>query len=544
MNRTLLVGYVFVATLAAASCSGPAKPATSNPPMSPTSASTVSATPPASPIVPAEPPVLNFPDEAFRAVRPGPAKQRPFAVPKVKQFSIGGQIDAYLIERHTLPTISLRLQFEGGSVNDPNSKIGLASICMAMLVEGTAKLDKLEYKATLADMASSISVMAGQETQMISLATLTRNFPATFRLWKDTLLNPGFRQAELDRLIKRSLERLHQQRKSVADVARRVENSVLYGPTHPFGKITNEATLKAISIEDCKNYHRTFLQPRRAKLFVVGDLTEQAIRDQFGKLLGEWKGTPPRTARLPRPRTRKGKIFFVDIPGAAQSMISIKHFGPKRLDRNYFANKAMSDVIGGSFSARVNMNLREDKGYSYGARASLGYWRNYGVFTARSSVRANSTRQSILEFYREIEAFRTGQKPATPDEIMRDQNSDILGIPARFATARRALGTFSSLIYFGLPLNYYETMAERIKRVTAKDIAAAAGKNLHPKDAVIVVVGDGSVAQITRRDGKDVPLLSQEGKPVTLKMALAKLAGSGELGRGKLVVLDADGNVQ
>lgn len=488
-------------------------------------------------------PELVFPDEAFRREQPTAGPPRAFQLPPVKTFKLGNQIDVYLVERHELPTISVDLSFEGGSMNDPDAKIGQASVCMSLVGEGTKALDKLEFQAALADTASRVSTYAGQETQGVTMRTLSKHFDSTFSLFRDTLASPGFRQSDFERIIKSRLDSLKQARASARPVARRVASRILYGPGHSFGKVTSEKSYQALTVGDCVKYHASYIKPRGARLYIVGDMTQEQVVNWFGALLAEWTGTPKRSARLPRPRTMAGKIFFVDIPDSAQSEIRVLHFGPRRTDKGFLATTLAASTLGGSFS-RLDMNLREDKGYSYGARARYSYTRSYGRLLAFAGVRANSTRQSVLEFFNEMRGLQSGSAPATESELAREKEGAILSLPGRFATSQAALGRYRNLVYHGLPLDYYNTYVDAVAAVTLEQVNEAAKKHIKPDTAVILVVGDGSSQQTLRNaEGKDIPLIDDRGQPVTLRAALEGLARSGELGRGKLVELSPDGDV-
>jgi zinc protease len=493
----------------------------------------------------APPPILTFPDDPFRKDMPEGSDPRDFSLPAVQKFNIGRDITAYLIENHSLPTITATLEFEGGSINDPRGKVGMASVCMDLVSEGTEKLDKLAFRAALADVASSVSSWAGNENQGVSMSTLTKNFDTTFELFRDTVISPGFRKSDLERMIKRRLESLKQAKASAASVAQRLKDRVLYGERHPFGKIVTEDSYAAIGVDDCKRYHSSYIKPRGARLYVVGDMTQKQVSDKFGPLLGKsWRGAPRRPARLGKPRSQKGKVFFVDIPNAEQSTIYAMHFGPLRTAQDFFANNLMSGVLGGSFSSRVNMNLRENRGYTYGARATLGYSRSYGELIASSSVKVNTTRQSILEFFKEMSDLALGRRPATPEELGREVSGAILSLPGRFATARAALARYRGLVYYGLPLDYYNSYVKNVKDVTIDQVNASAKKYLKPTTAIVLVVGDGDSPQIHRDDaGKDVPWVGEDSKPVTLRDSLTELVKTGTIGKGDFVELDADGNV-
>jgi zinc protease len=237
-------------------------------------------------------------------------------------------------------------------------------------------------------------------------------------------------------------------------------------------------------------------------------------------------------------------LFFIDIPNAAQSSIYVFHMGPQRTDPAFFANQMMALILGGGFSSRVNMNLREDQGYSYGARASFGYSRRYGTFSASSSVRADSTRQSVIEILKEMRGFDTGDAAATAAELEREKNGAILGLPSRFATSSATLTSYTDLVYYGLPLDYYATYAQSVDAVSLEQVWESGKARINVADAIILVVGDAGSPQVTRDDGgKDIPLLDSSGSPIPLRQALGELVASGELGAGGMVVLDPDAKV-
>jgi predicted Zn-dependent peptidase len=556
VNRSILVS-VALAAAATAAC-GPGKTTTQPAPFPGTTGDVPAVEPPAGP-TPTEPPMtqtaqpqeLAFPDEPFRAEQPKPAAQRPFNLPKMKPFTLKNGIKVYLVEQHTLPIVSVELNLDGGGIADPDGKEGLASVCMAMLTEGTERLDKIAFSEALADIASSVSAFAGDDTQGVAMNTLTKHFETTFALFVETIRTPGFRAAELERLVKRRIEGVRQAKASPASISNRVSGAVLYGPTHPLGAVTTETSLASITLDDCKAYHKKWLKPRGARLFVVGDMTEGQIRQYFdGTALAGWTGAVPAAPGVVAPKTMPGRVFLVDVPGAAQSQIGLMHFGPKRTAPDYFQTTVMSSILGGGFASRVNMNLREDKGYSYGARAFFNYTRQYGTFGAGAGVRTDSTYQALLELRREIGELQANKTPVKEkEELEREKNGLVLGLPGRFATGSSSLGQFRGLVYFGLPLDYYNSFVGKVSKVSAAQVTAAAKKHLKPNEIVYVVVGDASAKMIKRvevpgADGKiekkDVPL-EQDGKQLTLREALADGLASGVLGKGELVLLDADG---
>jgi zinc protease len=500
----------------------------------------------------AAPQALVFPDEAFRAHQPAAGAPRAFRLPPVRPFTLRCGVKVYLVEQHALPLVSMDLNFDGGAAIDPPGKEGLASVCMAMLTEGTAELDKLAYTERLADTASSLGGYAGDDSVGLTLSSLGKHLATTFALLVDTLRTPGLRRSDFDRMVQRRIEGIKQAKGSPASVAARVAGTVLYGPDHPYGTVITERSLAALTLEDCEAFARTWLAPRRARLFVVGDLTEAQVRACFdAPRLAGWTGSAPELPALPAPRTMPGRIFFVDLPGATQSTVSYLQLGPRRTSPDYFATAVLGAVLGGGFTSRLNMNLREDKGYSYGARGQFSYSRSYGAFSASAPVTGDATVQSMREIDREIKGLWSGKRALAvkPDELEREKRGAILGLPGRFATAQAALGQYRGLVYFGLPLDYYDSYIDRMTKVSASDVMAAAARQLRPGQAVYVVVGSGDTPQrigARAAPAGDAPDPGSE-KPAplpTLREALAALAARDDVGSGGLVELDADGRVR
>ncbi len=498
----------------------------------------------------ATPQNLDFPDEDFRRAQPEASAQRPFKLPAVKPFTLKNGIQVYLVEQHTLPIVSLDLNFDGGSLIDPKGKDGLASMCMAMLTEGTQKLDKIGYSEALADTASSISAYAGDDSQGVQLASLTKHLDSTFSLFAETLLSPGMRDSDFDRMKKRRIESVRQSRSNPTSIPGRVSGAILYGASHPLGSVLTEADLEAITLDDCKKYVATWLKPKNARLFVVGDLDEAKVRAAFDKsTLAAWTGAAPKAPAMPAPKTMNGRIFFVHVPNAAQSTVMLMSFGPKRTAPDYFANSMMSAVFGGSFTSRLNMNLREDKGYSYGARGGLSYSKTYGTLSVNAPVQADSTYQALLEVDRELKELQSGKTPVSKEELEREKTNAILALPGRFATAQAALGQYRSLVYYGLPLDYFNTYVDKVGKVSEKEIKASALKYLKPDKAVYLVVGNGDEKMIVDKGPKGAPPkdrkapLEADGKQITLREALVLLAKQNHLGAGGLVELDVDGQL-
>lgn len=491
--------------------------------------------------VPPAPQDLVFPDEEFRKTQPPAAAERPFQLPPINTFALKNGVSVYLIEQHNLPLISIDLEFDGGALAEPAGKRGLAGICMQALTEGTKTRDALAFSEAAADIAAQINGYAGRETMGLSLDVLSTRFDQALELFADALLAPAFAPGDVGRLVTRAQEGIKQSKGAPSRIATRIAASLVMGMDNPLASFSTEASVGSVTPADCAAFHNTWLHPKKARLFIVGDLTEAQVRAAFdGPRLAGFVGAAP---KLPVPkagRAMAGKIFFVNVPGAAQSQIVVAHAGPKRQAGDYAATNIAAGIFGGSFSSRLNMNIREDKGYAYGARGGIMYFKNAGLFSAGASVRADASYQSLVEVMNELVGFASGSAPLKPEELSRELSSEIYGFPGNFETGRAALGMYSQLIYFGLPLDTYKTYTKTLSKLTAAAVAKAAKAHLKPSQATILVVGDGGAAMKQRVDGKDVAW-EQDGKPVTLRAALELAAKNGTFGKGAFVELDADG---
>jgi len=504
MTRTRLLA---LAIISLAACGGAQKtaPAVPSPLVTPPSKAADAA-----------PMELAFPDEPFRAQAPAPSDVRPFSNPVIQQFTLKNGIHVYLVERHQLPVVSMELTFEGGSINDPKGKEGLAATCMSLLSEGTEKLPKIEFREALGDLASTVTSYASMDQQGVAMSTLAEHLDATLDLFGDTLLSPGMRQEELDRMIKSRLAALEQMKGSPAAVAARLAGSIVWGPDHPYGRFHTEASTKAVTLAHCKKYVAAYVRPHGAKLFVFGDVSRAQIEEKVGARLSAFSGKPKRSARAGKAAPRKRAVWFVDKPGAQQSIVSIMHTGPARAAADYFETWIMGTILGGGFSSRINMNIREKNGYAYGARGGFSYNRTGSTFSAGGSIRNDATREAIGEIIKEVASLRDG--PPTADEMTREKDGAILGLPAQWATGASILSTFQNLVYYGLPLDYYEKFIPNIQGVTEARVQSAAKKHLRPEKAQILVVGDAAtVLPEVKELGKPIVMLDLDGKILPTK---------------------------
>ncbi len=331
---------------------------------------------------------------------------------------------------------------------------------------------------------------------LIVHAKAMRPFADTWRRLhtREVLSSPGMRKADFDRLRDQAVEGLAQQRAMAVSVAYRLLPSLVYGSDHPYGAFSTEQTLKRVSVRDCVRMAKE-LGPKGARLFVSAKTDLETLRTTLESGLGGWKGDAPAPAKPKAAAGKMRRLVFVDMPGSAQSTVIMASTGPERDAADYSATSIMARILGGSFSSRLNMNLREDKGYAYGARGGFSYHREGSHLFASARVRADATADSVQQIFNEVAAVREG--PLREEELTRERDGALAALPGDFGTSTTSIGSFRELVFYGLPLDWHAREAERLAALTLDDVEAAGREHL-PTDAYLVlVVGDG--AQV--RDG-------------------------------------------
>jgi zinc protease len=524
MRAQTLRGLLFVALLASASGA---------------SVVAAAAAEPSARLQTAMPQDLIFTDDDFRKQQPAAAVEKEFRQPKPTTFTLKNGASVLLVEDHSLPLVSISVDLPGGFQEDADDKLGMAALCMNNWGESTDKLDQEALSGALQDHAASVSTSAARESLSLGMSAMTSHFDATFALFSDVLFKPGMRSQDFTRLAKDALAQIEQEIKDPDAISNRVQYPIVLGTGHASGRLRSAQTVSRVTLDECKTFATTWRKPKGAWIYAVGDITAAKLRKVLASgAWASWQGAGPKQRPVGLAQTQAGRIFFHHVPGAAQSSLQIVKLGPARNAPSYFADTVATGVLGGSF-ARLDTNLREGKGYSYGARSRIAHSRQFAILNASSKVRTDATFSALTEMHREMAELSAGKVPATDAELAREKNGRLRSLPASFATGQATIGTLSQLVYYGLPLDYYSSFGANIKGVTADAVAASAAKVLNPDDAVIIIVGDADAKLTERKDGKDVPWL-KDGAPVTLHNALADAVKQGRFGPGALVMIDAN----
>ena len=317
----------------------------------------------------AAPSAVVWPDEAFRATQPEPGPTPKLSVPTPQQFTLDNGLDVVLVP-HTLPVLSMSLEFPVGTAHESAKKHGTMDLCMDLLDEGTKDKDKVAFEIALADAGLSASSYASREESGLYMRGLAERLDDAVAIMGEMLQSPGLRQEDLDRLKADDKASLMQSRARAGGAASRVMRQRMWGKGHPMATLTTEQTIDKVKLSDCKNVVKQ-LKPDGATLYVTGKVDEAKIRAAFSAHLGSWKGKVAEKRMDKKAKPASGTIYVIDIPGAAQSSLSVGFLGPARSEGDYEALSVASAVFGGGFTSRLNMNIREDKGYAYGARGGV-----------------------------------------------------------------------------------------------------------------------------------------------------------------------------
>ena len=454
-----------------------------------------------------------------RTQQPTPGPIPVLRVPRWTKTQLSNGATLIVSERHTLPLVSFSITFLGGANQyEPATRRGLAGMTTAMLTEGTKTRTGDQLSDELQLLGTSVDAGIGGEEGSISFVSTVKNFDATLAILADMMLNSTFPVDALERLRARRLVNLTQAKDQPGIVSAQVFNKVLYGDTHPYGQRTTEASIKAITRDDIVAFQKSYFQPGRAIITVVGDVTPAKVKTTVEKALAAWaKGGDKPSFDYPKlPQLQPAKIYLIDKPGSAQSVVNIGLPGPSRDTPDYFALQVLNQILGGQFQSRLNANIREQKGYSYGVGSGFGYGKGPGAFRAGGAIVSDKTDAALNEFWKEFKGI-IGERPITDEEIKTAKESLIQGLPQRFASVSGIGGAITSLVVQGLPDDYYQTYAKNVSAVTREDLMRVAKRYIDINNFAIVIVGDRAKVEAGLKATGIAPItvLDIEGNAVT-----------------------------
>jgi len=447
---------------------------------------------------------------------PGPAPEARFA--DFQRAKLRNGLQVIVAERHAIPAVEMRLLVDAGYASDAAATAGLARLAADMLDEGTKTRTTLQISAELQRLGARLTTSSDLDTTIVALSSLKTGLDPSLELMADVVVNPAFPASDFERLQKQQLAAIEQEGVRPNTMALRVLPRLLYGPDHAYANpLTGsgfKATVGKLTRDDVAKWHATWFRPGSATLLVVGDTTLAEMMPRLEKAFAGWTSgsAPPKNVAPVEPRGPSA-VYVLDRPGAPQSVIAAGQVAPPRANPAQISQAVMNMILGGQFISRVNLNLREDKHWSYGARTNLVDARGPRPFLAVAPVQSDKTKESMAEILKEMKGIR-GEIPVSPEELRAAQDGLVLTLPGEWETAAAVANSLAEIVRFGFDDRYYDGYAAKVRAVSLADVAAAA-RIVQPDKLAWVIAGDRAKIE----------------------------AGLRELGLGEVKAIDADGNV-
>jgi predicted Zn-dependent peptidase len=413
-------------------------------------------------------------------------------LPQIQKRQLSNGLPVWIVELHEVPVAQVNLVVLSGSADDPAGKYGVASLMASLLTEGAGSRSALEVADAIDFLGADLGTSSGIDSAAVRLHAPVARLADALPIMADVALHPTFPRDELERARQQRLTNLLQARDDAGTIASLAFSRILYGTTHRYGTATmgTAATIKGFTPEDLRAFYNATFRPDNATLLVVGDVVPDKVVPLLEAGFGSWKaqGTAPAHVKLPPTieRTRR-EVYLIDKPDAPQSQIRIGSVGTPRSTPDYFPLQIANTILGGSFSSRLNLNLREKHGYTYGASSGFDMRAEAGPFTAAAGVQTDKTSEALKEFFNELNGILA---PVPADELARAKNYVSLRFPGGFETTGDISRRLEEVLVYHLPDDYFSRYVPNIEAVTAPDVQRVARKYIQPDKLAVVVVGD------------------------------------------------------
>ncbi len=437
-------------------------------------------------------PVDEIPSSFDRNVQPVPGPDPEVKIPLVWEDDAGKGLKIYGIEQKELPLVQFSITLKGGMLLDNPEKTGTANLLSNLLMEGTKNKTPLELEEAIENLGADINIRASKEDIVMQVNTLASKFDEVYKLAEEIMLEPRWDEKEFDRIKNETIENINRNNSNPARISGNVFEKLIYGKDSPLGNSTlgTAESVSALTIDDLKEYYKNNFAPSAAYISIVGDISKDKAVSAFSSLVSKWqdkKVTMPEISMPEEPS--KPVVYFVDVPGAKQSEIRIGSLSGRYTDPDYYAATVMNYKLGGSFNGVVNLILREEKGYTYGARTEISGTSYPGTFEASSAVQSNATFESVKIFRDEIAKYREG---ISDDDLKFTKEALVKSNARRFETLRALLGMLNDIAEYKLPFDYIKNQEDVIKNMTTEKHKALAQKYLQPDRMIYVIVGDAA----------------------------------------------------
>jgi zinc protease len=425
----------------------------------------------------------------------GPAPS--LKLPAIQKLKLSNGLGVWIVEHHEVPLAQINLIVRSGSAADPIGKYGVGSLTAAILDEGAGTRSSLELADALEFLGANLSTTSSFDYSAVRLSVPVSKLTEALPLMADVATRPTFPTTDLDRLRKERLTQLLQARDNPAALIQIAFPRVIFGPTHRYGTSANglPPAIEAFSVADLQSFYNAHYRPDNSTLLIVGDVTPATVMPMLEKQFGRWKaaGLAPLVAAVPTaPQLKSRQIYIVDKPEAAQSQIRIGWVGVSRSTEDYAALEVLNTILGGSFTSRLNQNLREKNGYSYGASSAFDMRLSAGPFLAAAGVQTDKTGPAVGEFFNELNAI---VQPIPEDELAKSKNYVALSFPGEFETTGDLARKLEELVVYNLPEDSYANFVTAVNKVTSADLQKLAARYIQADKMAVVVVGDRKVIE-------------------------------------------------
>lgn len=454
-----------------------------------------------------------------RSKIPEPDQWPDVRFPEFAKTTLSNGLEVIVANRAAVPVVNFSLIVDAGYAADQFGAPGTASLAMNMMDEGTGKRSALRISEELALLGASLGTSANLDTSAVTLSALKENLDASLDVYADVVLNPAFPEEDFLRLQKQQLASIQREKVTPLSMALRVFPRLLYGEDHayglPFTGSGTEKSVRDLSTGQLRAYHAAWFKPNNSTMIVVGDITLEEVTPKLERLFAAWQpGDTPQKNIATVSHQSEAAVYLMDRPGSQQSIIFAGHIAPPKANPDEIAIQSMNDVLGGTFSSRINMNLREDKHWSYGASSLLVSAQGQRPFIVYAPVQGDKTKESMMEIQKELEAV-IGGRPPTREEVDKIKDKNTLSLPGRWETGGAVAGSIAEIVRFGLSDDYWNTYSSKVRGLDVSQVAGAAKNIIFPGKLVWVVVGDRKQVE----------------------------PGIQELGFGQITLIDADGAI-
>jgi predicted Zn-dependent peptidase len=425
-----------------------------------------------------------------RSRLPSPGAPRPFLFPAIEKSALPNGLRVWTVHHPSIPVLTIALLVRRGAADDPPGREGLAAITIDMLDEGSGDRSAIEMHESLARVGAQLDSDIGADAAVVSLTALSRFLEPALEIMGEMIVRPSLAESDFLRVRQLRLHRLTQLRDLPGAVADRAFVRLLYGP-HPYGHtpLGTEEALSALTVDDVRTFHRRAVQPEDATLIVAGDCDHATVERLVRRVFASWTGERSSHVTPPPLPLAAPRLNIIPRPGAPQSEVRIGHIAVARNTPDYHALVVANMVLGGQFVSRINLKLREEKGFTYGARTSFDFRRMAGPFSLQVSVQTAATAEAIRESVNEISAIRGG-RPVTVDELALGVAALTRGYARNFETAEQVARAVTSIALYDLPDDYFAAFVPIVERITPDDVTRVTTQYLHPEQLTTLVVGD------------------------------------------------------